>query len=339
MLTWGDLDELKGIHYNKARAVYLGQFEGRDRAIDGENPEWLLSDPASTLIDLHRRYLAHVASRKILLRKRKIPRGDLPTYKSISYVVRGTTEYTRRSVGRIQSVMDLWDSYHLPYGMMIRISPRSKGSIWERIKEMKALMPKFLNWLRNHQVTIDGRVIRPYRGLYLWGWEPFESGFPHCHIYLARKCLARRLQKDILVWWKSYGIDIEKGGVKVQHARCKDSARAYALKYVTKGFSDPLWGPIFWLSGKRTWGVSLPLAHSPQANGQINSQMIFSCCWDRKVTEWELFGIYPSILADHIVTDRPPPEDAKEMARIFSPNPFRAIDGLGSRAKRYNRPT
>jgi len=144
-----------------------------------------------------------------------------------------------------------------------------------------------------------------YGGIYVWAIEPTKRSYPHYHMIIARRTKKGELAQAILAWWKSYDVDIADPGVDVQHVR--GDGASYALKYVTKGCSDPLWSAMLWLTGKRLWGASRGLGNLP-----INSHPETP-----PEKDWTLVGIVPTVMIEWIMQDRPPPEDIAELAGAY----------------------
>lgn len=183
---------------------------------------------------------------------------DDQTRIAIPYVVRGMAAYTKRCQRRCGKIMRRWREADMNRGMMIRVSPRLVGSIWQIHEQMKEAWPRFCNFLRGNSRT---------QGNYLWAVEPNERHYPHYHMLLGRLCSPAALEEHIYQWWKRNGFDIEPApaGVKVEVMR--GDGKSYALKYVTKGSNDPVWSAMLWLSRTRSWGASRGLA-DPLINSQ-----------------------------------------------------------------------
>jgi hypothetical protein len=297
-----------------------------------------LDPPLNTdeaLVCAHKQYISAVTSRTILLGRKHSYHtaeggsGDerSPEYKAIPYVVRGTDAYTCRSQARVYRLMDRYRSLRLPPGMFITISPRGgRQPLYEQMCQVKALWPKFCNALRMHTIrwdTRDGHRLRPrercpkeyvrreypFRGAYLWAWEPHPGDgparhYPHYHLHLARMIADKEgLAQWALSWWQDHGVDIAGPGVLVEYTRSRDDVARYAIKYVTKGCNDPLWSAIQWLTRWRVWGASRVLGKLP-----INSHPT-----DPANPEWELIGIVPTDMIEWILQDRPPPEDIQSL--------------------------
>lgn len=186
---------------------------------------------------------------------------------AIPYIVRGMDAYTKRSQKRAYKIMRRWKESRMPRGMLITISPRQVGSIYQLHRKMKTLWPKFTNFLRMYGVGRGVKRKYPYRGAMLWAVEPNERHYSHYHMMLGKKCKKNELKNVILSWWQAHGIDIEAPGVDVQHVR--GDGKSYALKYVTKGCTDPVWSAMLWLDRSRAWGASRVLG-DPMINSHGN---------------------------------------------------------------------
>lgn len=295
-ISFDEIEDLKHIHYDRVRAIFL------DRFIPDDFLHTLT--PNEYLQEMHHQYLLYTQSRFLCLRKVQIE----DEYKAIPYVVRGSESYTHRSKVRVHRIMDKWASIGMPHATMITIAPRATGSPYQRYLMMKILWSKFTNWLRS----------RPqYRGNYIWCMEPTKRHYPHYHLILGRRIAdLDGLALDILDWWRAHGVDIGRPGVKVEACRGSDQARMYALKYVNKGSTDPMWSAILWLSHGRIVGVSRPLAGAPLTNSQ--TKYLHTCCTDpKKVQGWDLIGVLPSIFMEMILRDRPPPDDIRKICAEY----------------------
>ena len=317
-ISFDEIEDLKRIHYDRARAIYLDRFIPDD-------PLHTL-EPNDYLKEMHRQYLLYCKSRFLCLRKVQIEHE----YKAIPYVVRGSESYTHRSKVRVHRIMDKWASMHMPHATMITIAPRATGSPYQRYLMMKILWMPFCNWLRmRDQKTIPVihtshdrdmvTFVTTYgtRGNYIWCMEPTKRHYPHYHMILGRRIAdLDGLKYDILDWWKAHGVDIGFYGVKVEACRGSDQARAYALKYVSKGASDPFWSAILWLTHGRIVGVSRPLAAAPLINSQ--AKYLHSCCSEpKKIAGWDLIGVLPSIFMEMILSDRPPPDEIRRICAEY----------------------
>lgn len=276
---------------------------------------------------MHRQYLLYCKSRFLCLRKVQIEHE----YKAVPYVVRGSESYTHRSKVRVHRIMDKWASMHMPHATMITIAPRATGSPYQRYLMMKFLWPKFMNWLRmrdqktTYQVmigrdcenSIQPTITYGSRGNSIWAMEPTQRHYPHYHIILGRRIAdLEGFALDILDWWRAHGVDIGRHGVKAEACRGSDQARAYALKYVSKGSSDPFWSAILWLTHGRIVGVSRPLAAAPLTNSQ--TKYLHTCCSEpKKIAGWDLIGVLPSIFMEMILSDRPPPDEIRRICAEY----------------------
>ena len=295
-ISFSEIDDLKHIHYDRLKAICLERF----------TPDDFLHTltPNDYLIDMHRQYLLYTASRFLCLRKVQIE----DEYKAIPYVVRGSETYTHRSKIRVHRIMDKWKGIGMPHATMITIAPRATGSPYQRYLMMKILWSKFTNWLRSQTST---------RGNYIWCMEPTRRHYPHYHMILGRRIAdLKGLELDILDWWRAHGVDIGLKGVKAEACRGSDQARAYALKYVVKGSSDPFWSAILWLTHGRIVGVSRPLGGCPLTNSQ--TKYLHTCCTEpKKIAGWNLIGVLPSIFMDMILREHPPPDEIKKICAEY----------------------
>lgn len=282
-ITANDLYDMRQIHDKRERHINLDRFDSST----------FFEDPTDELIDTHAQYLRYADSRAILLHRSAPEEAD--EYKLHKYVARGSPEYRKRQLRRAWKIENTWERLRLPKGTEIRVSTRQVGSVYQHFMSMKRDWPRFMNFMRMR-----------YAGtLYVWSAEGTKRGYLHFHIVTPRRFNKQDLRGAILGWWTKHGHDIEYQGVHIENVR--KSAVGYIMKYVAKTCSDKLYNAILWMTGRRAWGVSRILARCSSEHRQTNSQ-----------EKWTLIGVLPSILAEEIVKDRPPPSYVTDLLRDLS---------------------
>lgn len=333
-ITTEDYYDLIETYNRRSKHLDLGRFNcgsGTSPAYIGESDP----DPGRVLEDIHSQYIRYADSRQILFSRCDGPIGSTGMeYKAHRYVVRGTQEYRRRQMGRLSAMRDRWMDLRLPKGTMIRVSTRQVGSIYQHFLSMKILWPAFMDALRHR-----------YAGsIYIWGCEPTKRGYLHFHILTARMFPHKmELRRWVREWWRDHGGDINMNGAYVEPVR-KD-AISYVMKYVTKTCEDRLWMAILWLSRRRSWGASRPLAGGPTGPHRLTQNikpltLPLIRLWERiewweigllrrerDLRRWKIVGVLPTPLIADIITDKPALSDVEDLLKLLAPRRYTFYTG------------
>jgi len=255
------------------------------------NPNWppyqAESEIPQRITDIMTSYHEYVKDKSILLMSASDPTNHI----SKPYNVRGTEVYESNTKKRIYDIRREWD--RRPEGkraMLITISPRQVGSVLTLHRQMKALWPKFTDWLRHRY---------PY-SMSIWSAEPNKRHYTHYHMVVNGIHVKGIMAQRILKWWRGHGVDIENAGVEVE--RCKKHPCGYALKYVSKGSKDLFWQGILWMGGGRIWGASRGLGRPPLTKSETKWTYCGVCGteWFAKYRKDLVWG---DVLPEKLVSD------------------------------------
>jgi hypothetical protein len=267
-ITQADLSTLIDHYHDRKNSKNLEQFLDK-----GSGQLSLFSSMGSSqehIIRIYDRYRRYCEEHKIILNH---PDHG---YWSIPYTVRGDPQYIQEQKKKINNIKDRWP-IDRP-AMLITISPRAVGSIYQVHRQIKKVWPKLIERLRKKWGAKH----------YIWAIEPTKRHYSHYHLVLSGRAPKGTLAQDILHYLQGHGIDIADPGVDVEY--CRRDPIKYAMKYVMKGSSDVLWSSMLWLSRGRIWGRSLTLGLG-QGGGENNSDGL-----------WTVKGVCRNIWVDELIS-------------------------------------
>lgn len=165
------------------------------------------------------------------------------------YVVRFTPAYAKRTIAKFYSL----DDYHKEHQTAITLitltsyqegntSIRACGGRTheEAYNALKGVFPKVYDVLKYHMPGVQ----------YLWAVEPHpSSGYPHVHLLVFGEVPAALQERLKRLYSEKWNIGSKKHGLHFEVLPNIQSARNYALKYITKSLNtedSPHTKPFDW---------------------------------------------------------------------------------------------